>query len=93
MNPFERTTALLATAFGVSLFAAHTQAQTTGALDRRTAKELSVLSRVLERRLAEARKSMAWAFAPDPTDAPASALSASADLPLQPLLESCQGEP
>jgi len=75
MDSRERTTALLATAFGISLFTAHDAAQATGFLDARTAKELAVLSRVLERRLAEARKSMAWAFAPDPAEPPASALT------------------
>ncbi len=56
---FESRTALLAIAFGESLLTASAVAQTTGAFNTRTAKEIAVLSRVLEKRLAEMRRSMA----------------------------------
>jgi hypothetical protein len=52
-------TALLAIAFGESLLTASAVARTRGTFDARTAKELAVLSRVLEKRLGEMRSSMA----------------------------------
>ncbi len=52
-------TALLAIAFGESLLSASAVARTRGTFDVRTAKELAVLSRVLEKRLGEMRSSMA----------------------------------
>jgi len=52
-------TALLAIAFGESLLSASAVARTRGMFDVRTAKELAVLSRVLEKRLGEMRSSMA----------------------------------
>ena len=57
------STAGLAMAFGVSLMATVARAETTGVVDARTARELAVISRVLERRLGEMRKSMAMALA------------------------------
>ena len=56
---FESRTALLAIAFGESLLAASAVAQTRGVFNTRTARELAVLSRVLEKRLGEMRSSMA----------------------------------
>jgi len=55
----ENRTALLAIAFGMSLLTARTMERTTGALDAGMAKELAVLSRVLEKRLVETREIIA----------------------------------
>jgi hypothetical protein len=53
----DRKTAVLATLVG-TLFAA-TTSSAEAKLDARTARELAVLSRVLERRLSEGRKALA----------------------------------
>ena len=55
----ENDTALLATALGGSLLTAGAIDQNTGGLDARTAKEIAVLSRVLEQRLGKMRESIA----------------------------------
>jgi hypothetical protein len=56
----ERSTALLAAVFGASLLTATAgAAQSTSALDAQRAREIAVLSRVLERRLGDVRRSMA----------------------------------
>jgi len=55
----ENGTALLAIAFGISLLTASTAQGTTGARDAGMARELAVLSRVLEKRLAETRETIA----------------------------------
>ena len=59
MNHIGSRTALLAIAFGESLLSASAVARTRGMFDVRTAKELAVLSRVLEKRLGEMRSSIA----------------------------------
>jgi len=53
--------AMFATAFGAMLTAASAMVDAAGAMDAATARELAVLSRVLERRLSEARQSLATA--------------------------------
>ena len=60
----EGTTAILALAFGSSLLMANTVAQSTGAFDARMARELAVLARVLEKRLADMRMSIAPVVSP-----------------------------
>jgi len=54
----ESTTAVLAAAFGGMLFGTDTLAKEKVTLDPRTAKELAVISRVLEKRLSDFRKGL-----------------------------------
>jgi hypothetical protein len=57
---FERSTALLAAVFGASLLTATAgAAQSTKTLNAQRAREIAVLSRVLEKRLGDVRRSMA----------------------------------
>jgi len=60
------TTATLAVVFGMSLMAADALAEATGKLDVKTARELAIIARVLEKRLGEARKSFTVAATSEP---------------------------
>jgi hypothetical protein len=51
----QNTTAKLAAAFGLLLLTADSEGKAAGKLDSKKARELSVLSRVLEKRLADTR--------------------------------------
>ena len=54
----EIATATLAVVLGLALLASDSARETETGLDHRTVRELAVLSRVLEKRLAETRKSL-----------------------------------
>jgi hypothetical protein len=59
----DNSTATLAVLYGVSLLAAESHARTTGIQDKRAARELAVIGRILERRLGMTRESLARALA------------------------------
>ena len=59
----ESTTAALAAAFGGMLFGADALTAEKVTLDPKTAKELMIISRVLEKRLSDTRKYLAEAAA------------------------------
>ena len=66
MNPeVTNSTALLATAFGLLLSGADALHKANAAVDKRTARELAVISRILEKRLANMRDSMANGMTPE----------------------------
>jgi hypothetical protein len=56
--PTEITTATLAAVFGLALVATNASRERETKPDQRAVRELAVLSRVLEKRLAETRKSL-----------------------------------
>jgi len=66
----ENTTAMLAMVFGMSLFTANAVGEATAKVDARTARELAVMSRILEKRLGETRQSLAAAVLSSPPARP-----------------------